>query len=278
MITVVIQGGLGNQMFQFAAAYALARTRGVDLQLDISSYARHSPHQGFELDRLFSIAPHARISATDFARRGRLGAYLERCLRGPRYTEPDFFAVQDLSILPMSVILDGFWQSERYFSAHADAIRALYQFVPAPQLDERLQVYTDRPLVSLHVRRGDYYSAHSAALHGVPLQAYYAQAIAFFRGWLHHPRFMIFSDDLNFAASTFQGEDFVIVDWNREQDSYRDMYLMARCEGHILANSTFSWWGAWLNKRVDKRVIAPRRWFAKDPQPQHLIPESWVLI
>ena len=179
--------------------------------------------------------------------------------------------------------LQGYWQSERYFEQHADALRKVFAFRNAPtgpNADLARQIRQDVS-VSLHVRRADYADCtRTRAFHGLCDPDYYLGAIEFIRRQVPRFRLFAFSDDPQWVASTLQPHhpDMVVVDHNRGDQSHNDMLLMSMCQHHIIANSSFSWWGAWLNPDPNKIVIAPRQWFAEAPDTADLIPKSWIRL
>lgn len=292
MIVGHVIGGLGNQMFQYAAARALALSRNETLGLDTSAFADYPLHQGFELTRVFGIvAPE--VGRDELRRRYgwridplalRLAARWRRFpFRDRRIViEPHFDFWDGLAGVPAGAYLHGYWQSERYFRSVADIVRADFRFVAA--LDGEARSWSERLLgdnsVGLHVRRGDYVANPSTlAVHGVCPLAYYARAVETIAARVRDPVFYVFSDDLPWARSHLEiAHPVRFVDANSGAASYRDLQLMSLCKHNIIANSSFSWWGAWLNPNPGKTVVAPARWFAGRPQPKDLYPESWIVL
>lgn len=132
--------------------------------------------------------------------------------------------------------------------------------------------------MSVHIRRGDYLSASFANGFGncCPLD-YYQRAIAMISKTVDKPLFVFFSDDMEWVKENFAGEDCLFVSHNKGVDSWQDMYLMSLCNHNIIANSTFSWWGAWLNHHEDKMVIAPKKWWSTI-ENDDVVPETWMRI
>jgi len=133
--------------------------------------------------------------------------------------------------------------------------------------------------VSVHVRRGDYLSGVHAQHHGLCDESYYAQAFKEIRRTIERPRFFIFSDDPEWVESRqdlFNGA--VIVGHNRSESAFQDLRLMSLCRGHVMANSSFSWWAAWLCNTKDKRVISPARWLRDGRPTPSLLPSTWVQL
>lgn len=282
-VTVNMMGGAGNQMFQYAAARALALRTGADLVLDILSYrarSRHTPPRSFCLDR-FPIA--ARIAPKRQGDPGRLGKLADRAVRWfatgrvPRLREAHFhFDPRIISARP-PVRLDGYFQSERYFADAEEQIRA--ELAPpaeagyAAALAHRIG---EAQSVSLHVRRTDYTQGDAASVHGLCAPDYYAAAVAELSQRLGPLEIFVFSDDIAWAEANLDlKQPATFVSDGRVSD-LGELWLMSLCRHHVIANSTFSWWGAWLSPNPDKIVIAPRKWFADGSfDTTDLVPESW---
>ena len=294
MITVSLFGGLGNQMFQYAAGKALAERRGVDLKLDVSGF-RAYPSRSYLLDRL--NVPETAGDVGDFFRarwRARIDNLaikvgLPKLPSSSReYREPYFHFDRAFETLGPDTALFGYFQSERYFSSIADKIRGY--FMPRDAFGAAAQSIANKiaisPLpVSIHIRRGDYLHAATAAVHGLLDQGYYRKAMAAIQDRAGQaPDFFIFSDDMDAAAKIL---DFVpatritYVKGDAERP-WEDMSLIARCRHHVIANSSFSWWGAWLNQLQDKIVIAPQAWFTEKGlstrDTRDLYPSGWICL
>lgn len=294
MIICNIQGGLGNQMFQYAMARSLSLDCDLDLKFCIDSFLQYRMHNGFELDRVFGI----RLSfATSEELKKIIGGWrahplVRRALaqkkfkifRGSQY-KVDSQTGYDPSLISLGskYYLHGYWQSERYFLKHADQIRKDFFFSDA--LDQRnlqlLEKISRCNAVSIHVRRGDYISNTKAlATHGLCGLDYYNLAIERMKSQTKDPQFFVFTDDPGWVKAEFltRHPGITVVDHNIGVDSYKDMQLMATCSHHIIANSSFSWWGAWLNPSKEKLVIAPKKWFASGEVAPDLLPPSWEKI
>lgn len=285
MILVSVFGGLGNQMFQYAAARALSLRSGQPLVLDLRHYAGPREH-GYALDA-FSIAgrlgrpeelpPRPRHEPLRALGRRFAGRSLPRW----QEREPGFAA--EVTRLRGPVWLHGYFQSERYFADHAPAIRTEFTPRAAPDAANAalLGEITASTSVSVHVRRGDYVrNPRFNALHGTCPPEYYASAAARMAGRLKDAVFYVFSDEPDWARKNLSLPGAVrVVDHNTGGPASEDLRLMSACRHHIIANSTFSWWGAWLNPRPDKKVIAPARWFAREGHENpDLLPASWLRL
>jgi len=306
VITISVVGGLGNQMFQYAAAKALACTHDVELVIDDSAF-RSYPLRSFLLDRLQvpeaaeAAGRHsaaAPLRANGFAAmqwRNRANRVLNRIgvqkLPPPRatYSEPHFHFDPNFVALGRSVSLYGYFQSERYFADIADRLREYFQ--PRDALGPQALAMADAiarsdMAVSLHIRRGDYVkSAETARVHGALGAAYYRKALHVLQGAVASPvTVFVFSDDPADAEAVldFVPRDQLVHVRGNPDRPWEDMALMARCRHHIIANSSFSWWGAWLNPAADKVVIAPREWFTSAELRQRntcdLYPPGWILV
>lgn len=292
MILSHILGGLGNQMFQYAASRSLSLTRGVPLRLDASDFAGYGLHQSFELARVFSC-PVTLAEPEDV--RAVLGWQSSRSIRRivarpelrflrSRHlvVEPYFHYWPGIRDASPPCYLMGYWQSERYFTDVAHTIRADFTFrqpLAGPNLELAQEIGRVKA-VSLHIRRGDYASnPKTLAMHGVCSIAYYETAVRYIAERVEAPHFFVFSDDMDWVrANLNMNHPCRYVDHNRGAESYNDMRLMSLCRHHIIANSSFSWWGAWLNPNPDKIVVAPKRWFARESNLKDLFPQGWATL
>ncbi|CAA9891483.1 Glycosyl transferase family 11 [Candidatus Methylobacter favarea] len=292
MIISQIIGGLGNQMFQYAAARSLSVERNQPLRLNIAEFDGYGLHQGFELERVFNcpaeIATKAEVGSIlgwqffSVIRRVLARPGMAALRRDGFVVEPHFHYWPEINRIPKDCYLVGYWQSERYFEKHASEIRADFAFkLP---LSDRNSILSEQisqvNAVSLHVRRGDYAkNSKTRARHGLCSPDYYQRAINYISGQVEQPRFFIFSDDMAWVKTHLKmAFPCYYVDHNRNEESYNDMHLMSLCRHHIIANSSFSWWGAWLNPAPDKIVVAPVKWFADKNNNKDLFPPGWVTL
>jgi len=291
IITSLI-GGLGNQMFQYAAGRALSLRKKTELRLDISGFESYGLHEGFELQRVFSC-PAEISSASDIVQlmgwqsmplvRRMLRRSSFAAFRQSTYVvEPHFHYWPGLVDVPKDCYLSGYWQSEKYFADAAAQIRIDFAFrTPLQNRNAELAMQIQNVnAVSIHVRRGDYASnPKTTATHGLCSLEFYRTAIQFMIDQVDRPCFYVFSDDPVWVKENIR-MDFPCnyVDHNRGTESYNDMRLMSLCKHHIIANSSFSWWGAWLNPSTEKIVIAPRKWFANQTDVTDLFPSGWVTL
>lgn len=282
MITTKLQGGLGNQMFQYAAGRSLSIRLGAQFSLDGNWFVNESRRaitpRNFELsvfrltDTFSEDLPHPR--------RQMLKSLIfppEKLLESQA---PDLSTLNKMS---KNIYLDGYWNDYRIFVDQNDKI--LSDFTLSVPLSEEskdvLSKIKQGVSASIHVRRGDYITdAGSNAKHGVLPREYYETASSIIAKNNDAVHFYVFSDDIDWCRTNIKLKQKVtFVDHNTAERSYEDMYLMSQCSHNIIANSTFSWWGAWLNQNTDRQVVAPARWFNDDTQARDsLIPPEWSLV
>lgn len=292
MVITNLIGGLGNQMFQYAAGRALSLERGIPLRLDISDFANYELHQGFELQRVFNctadIANETDVRRTlgwqfmSSVRRVVSRSSMAALRRKAFVIEPHFHYWPGIKNVPSDCYLMGYWQSEKYFLAAAAQIRKDFSFrSPLEHANSEFSKQIDQTCaVSLHVRRGDYvHNSKTAATYELCSLDYYNASIRHVAERVHNPNFFIFSDDITWAKSNLKIDyPSQYVEHNHGAGSYNDMRLMSLCKHNIIANSSFSWWGAWLNPSFEKIVVAPKQWFASQTDLRDLFPKDWVTL
>jgi hypothetical protein len=196
--------------------------------------------------------------------------------------EPHFNYWRGIKTVPRDGYLVGYWQSEKYFAEVAEQIREDFSFLlpPGNRNAELAREIQQVNAVSLHVRRGDYASnARTTSTHGLCSLDYYRAAIEYVAERVKQPHLYIFSDDIEWVINNLKIElPHQYVDHNHGAESYNDMRLMSMCKHHIIANSSFSWWGAWLNPSTDKIIVAPTHWFANQTNVGDLFPQGWVTL
>lgn len=304
VITVSLMGGLGNQMFQYAAGKALAERHGVGLVLDLSGF-KGDPLRSFLLDRL--CVPEATSRSASNASAEKLPNHFARSLwrqridrvlgvaRLPKlapsadsYREPHFHFDPAFEALGAHTSLFGYFQSERYFSSIAGSLRDWFSprepFGKAAA--DMLALIERSPLpVSVHVRRGDFLNPGTAEFHGILGESHYREAFdRLNRAIGQEAELFVFSDDPIAAEHvlTFVPKSRLVHVCGDPDRPWDDLALMARCRHHVIANSSFSWWGAWLNRTPDKIVLAPRAWFGPRELSKRntadLYPAGWLLV
>jgi len=294
MIKIFTFGGLGNQMFQYAAARALAEQLGTSVCIDksfLNIYSKNTTPRCFELD---SFCRKPDENTTSSKNRGRLFLKIYPKIKGNLlgrkiaknynlYEEKQEFNFDSNFLsLPDKTLLLGYFQSEKYFAQLQEIIRDCFTFKKpiSGKNAEIAEKINSTNAVSIHIRRGDYVSnAKSMNIYAQNSSEYYEKAINHIRQQVENPVFFVFSDDPEEAKKIISTPGTTFIDWNNGQNSYLDMQLMSLCKHNIIANSSFSWWGAWLNKSAEKVVIAPANWFNdenKNSQTIDLIPEKWI--
>ncbi|MES2363878.1 MAG: alpha-1,2-fucosyltransferase [Pseudomonadota bacterium] len=288
MVITKLLGGLGNQMFQYAAGRSLALANGCELKFDTSAFERYLIHSGYALET-FNVAAGIASSAEVRKLTGSIHKIPRMILhklgmQGERYFREKGFDF-DPSLLERRapVYIEGYWQSYKYFEKFADQIRS--ELTPGqPPQGRNLQLAQNiarENSVSVHVRRGDYVSNPVASsVHGFVGLAYYELALDRISREIDSPHFFVFSDDLPWARENLKFPGGVtFVDHNTGLAAYEDMRLMSLCKHHVMANSSFSWWAAWLGWAPGKKVFYPANWFSsKLHNVSSLNPPAWIRI
>lgn len=264
---VIFSGGLGNQMFQYAFLRGLIHN-GMVAKADLSIFNCAKMHNGYELDKVFGIKDEV------VSRKG-LCLMALKFLR--TYGKGIFVSTEEKEAVN-PLLYDGYWQNEKYFETCKKEIRNLFIFKNIDEKNKDLAMtISSENSVSVHVRRGDYLGL--ASLEGICTEDYYKKAVNIIISRIEKPVFYIFSNEPEWAESHFEdyGVRYFVINYNQGTDSYKDMYLMTQCRHHILANSSFSWWGAWLGQSKNPIVIAPKKWNNKIV---HLHPQlaSWIML
>ena len=293
MIIIKLQGGLGNQMFQYGLASILAKKNNSQVLVDLCFFDQtekrlgHTP-RNFELavfnnsyipalaaDLLF----FKQLSVVNMMKR-KLG------LNYPKlYDETSFGFCGKVFLIKTPVYLRGYFQSYRYFIGYESFLKGLFSF-PVDKLDS-----TNKKLlidikglntIAIHIRRGDYVNDEfTQQFHGNCSLEYYVKAISLIMARNKDLTLFFFSDDSDWVKEEFKNLPYPkqFIDNNRNENSWKDMLLMSSCNHNIIANSSFSWWAAWLNTNPEKIVIAPKEWFkAKDFENKTLLPEEWIKL
>lgn len=283
---VFLQGGLGNQMFQYAFYLSLLEHKP-NAVCDKTLLERNIQHNGYELQNLFSIQVPSSFCLNRILRILLLASHFPFLLTllskvfGIRLAS-DYIASASAAnyfTLDKKCFYFGYWQSEKYFKNLQ--LSQVYKFkeelisTSTREMKNRIQLTNS---ISIHIRRGDYLTPENYKLYGgICDLSYYQKAISFMKQHTQDPVFYVFSNDVDWVKSNFKSESFVFVDINSGKDSWQDMYLMSLCKHNIIANSTFSWWGAWLNSNPDKLVVSPSK-FQNIEVKSEIVPDSWHKI
>lgn len=286
MIITRLNGGLGNQLFQYAFGRALSLKHGVPLRLDVRDY-QQKPQHGLLINQ-FNIAGEF-LSAKD----SRLAPNIERRTKWqrtlwnihpfhPRWTREKPFGFQTRWLkLGQHVYLDGYWQSEAFFRDFADTLRQELTLTKPTSLATQeiaAQMRQSRS-VAMHIRRGDYVTDPKVAKIYLPLTlSYYERCLNDWASDHRNVRVFVFSNDIAWCKKNIRwSQPTVYVDHTTTASAHEDLYLMQQAECCITANSTLSWWGAWLGQRPNHTVYTPAKWFYPNTlDDQHLACDAWV--
>lgn len=241
-------GGLGNQMFQYAMALSLQARHPARVAADIRCYGPYADHNGWEVCRVFAMPDRFPEITTA---RGRVAYRLAKWFRKVTREVDDLSFKEELLGSPQYGYIRGYWPSYKY-SRHVEAtLRRNFTFArPLDGVDGLREQMSHPDAVGVHVRRGDYLAAVNVEhFGGICTPAYYEAALRQVYLQIPRPRIFLFSDDIDWCKQAFAGRGFTPVEGNIGADSWKDMALFARCSHHVIANSSFSWWGMWLADR-----------------------------
>ena len=285
---VRITGGIGNQMFQYALKLKFDFLLNSNNKIDIRFYDKTNIHNGYELNNVFKINAEEYNGKIDSVA-NKNPIFYKICFKiGVHFLKSKCklteirtgFSKKVFEYKEYNDYVDGYWQSEEYFKDIEKKVRNTFQF---PEFTEEKNINLMSQLqnfnsVSIHVRRGDYIGVSRFVALGKTL--YYQKAIKYMKEHIEHPLFVVLSDDISWCKENLDIPlNSIYVDWNQNENSYRDMQIMSKCKHNIIANSSFSWWGAWLNENVDKIVIAPEHFFnGSIEDDSYIIPTSWIKI
>ncbi len=287
-------GGMGNQMFQYATARALSNKLGLPLKLDLSFLLERTSkenftYRDFELGNFNikeDIASDKEIRYYNI--RNRLyKLFIQKILGNESvvyYHEKLSAYNSSFEKLNSNTYLEGYWQTEKYFKQIRPLLLREFAFKEPPNEVNSglLESINNQKSVSVHIRRGDFISNKAInKYHGICDIDYYSKAIKEIVSKVSSPTFYFFSDDIEWVKFNFKdiGFDCKFVSNNTGSNSFEDMRLMSACKHNIIANSSFSWWGAWLNSNSEKIVVAPVQWFSKaEIDSKDLVPADWIKI
>lgn len=290
-IKVVLGGGLGNQLFQYATYLYLSKSYpDIKIGLDMFQYKYDQYHNGIEYHKIFFCDNQDDIRKIEcFRKKNKISKKYPSLLHVISNKVLGYKTFYDDSInTPIKLnkvllkynkcIFAGFYQNPYFVEEIESFLRARYKKEQNLGLknENLLANIKNRTSVCLHIRRGDYVNISKYDVFNGLL--YYDNAIKYFNELNSNIIFVVFSNDIDWVKNNLIiNNDVIYVDWNNHEDSYKDMILMSKCTHNIIANSSFSWWGAWLNENIDKIVIAPRFWF-KGVKSTNIVPSSWKII
>lgn len=279
MIVSKIIGGLGNQMFQYAIAKSVAVRNNDSFKMDISDFGSYSLHNGYRLN-LFNIDGNIATQEDIVSLKGRATIVHKILKKLKLYNLNTYYREKEITLFDENVFnysdvyLDGYWQNELYFKDIRDIL--LSEFTLKEGISKNLISTFDQienaESVSIHVRRGDYLNHPDV---GVLDVEYYKRAVKLIMDRTNSPSFFVFSNDMEWCKENFSFIDrcYFVQEGGTELD---DMTLMSKCSHNIIANSSFSWWGAWLNNKSNRIIIAPKKWMAINPNNYKWIPDNWL--
>lgn len=294
-VIIKLIGGLGNQMFQFAIAKILAEKNNAEILVETDFFNELSENRK-KFPRHYSLGIFNK--AIKVATEKEIAGFTKLAVpdtfkKKLGFNYPEIFYESsfcfDSKVLKLNspVYLNGYFQSYKYFTGKENLIRRIFKF-PNDDLDtENIKIkrkILGKTSVSVHIRRGDYVqNKKTADFHGNCSKEYYHKAIEYLSTKLTDFNLIFFSDDIPWVQKEFNNLRYqkTYVSGNFAQNSWKDMFLMSLCDHNIIANSSFSWWGAWLNNNPEKIIIAPKRWFAdteQDKKSLDLIPSVWCRI
>lgn len=282
-------GGLGNQMFCYAFALALKNKYNEEVLLDISHFNHYNLHNGFQINDIFKndlikIASKKEISKlTSYIPHYKLSRILRKLLpiKSKEYIESrDYIYDGEAMNVAGDCYYEGYWQSPHYFKNIESDVKRIFTFPTTEGDNKKLEnIILDTNSISIHIRRGDYLNAKS--FKGICELDYYREAIALMNSKVDNPYYFIFSNDINWCVENLteilNTDRVKFVSHNVGKESYWDMYLMSCCKNMVIANSSFSWWAAYLNRSVSPIIVAPKRWVNRNYNTQILI-DKWLLI
>jgi hypothetical protein len=286
LIVVKIIGGLGNQMFCYAYAKAL-QVKGHDVKIDNSECEIKKLHGGYQLDKYYidlSIATKEEISSifsNSFIKKlfSKVGILQKNEIR-----EKSLLFDETLLNIKDNRYISGYFQTDSYFknirSILLNHFLIKYEISDYGKKIKKLIEDSDNSC-SIHIRRGDYTNSINKTIYNTCDLDYYKRALGFIKAYNRKIDFFIFSDDINWVKDNLQIERTTYVQNIDDKIPHEDMYLMSLCKNNIIANSSFSWWGAWLNQYNKKIVVAPKRWFLNEKlyaQSKCIVPDEWKRI
>lgn len=281
MIIVKLKGGLGNQLFQYALGRNLALKNSTKLKFDITELEQDEL-RGYELDKFNisgSIATKSKMRSIQKSRKNIFSKLLGRSYLYIKQNGLYF----DATIMETrgNIYLDGYWQCENYFKDIRDIIikEVTIKYEPDKRNKSMLEKIENSNSVCIHVRRGDFISnKKTSEVHGTCSLEYYHNAVKIIEEKVSNPEFFVFSDEPQWIKANLKlKHSTTYVDINNPEKAYEDLRLMSNCKHFIIANSSFSWWGAWLSNNPDKIICAPKRWFISADEGD-IVPKSWIRV
>jgi len=266
MIVSKLQGGLANQIFQWAYARSLSEKYNTPLYLDILSYQ----HQSGITKRNFSLDCFPNIKYNIMPNERNISLWNNENKNVVVKLNDNFYYKELKYNNDAHYYLNGYWQTEKYFKEHEDIIKK--ELSPSEEDLIRLKSMIPPESVSLHIRRTDYVTSNG--FHPVQTIEYYEKALSLIGDYKN---IVVFSDDISWCKENLPFDNIKFIEGNKD---FEDLWLMSLCDHNIIANSSFSWWGAWLNNNINKKVVAPSNWFGQqaNTNTSDIIPENWIKL
>lgn len=287
MITVRISGGLGNQLFQYAFGRYLENILKCEVFFDIQTNKKSVDFTNRELGITsfninIKLATNSQLKIVKHFKKGMINRINRKITQILPFIYKSYFVEFGMhnkiknKFIKRNCYYDGYWQNFNYLKPIQDILQKEIKI--KSNISEEFQNILNKiemsNAISIHIRRGDYISIKKNRQKYMSCSLeYYNNAIDFFIKENSESIFYIFSDDIPWAKNNFCGSHFSFINENK---AHQDLYLMSRCKSNIIANSTFSWWAAWINPNKNKIVVAPKYWYIKNNLTSELIPESWV--
>ena len=285
MITVYIGGGLANKMFQYAFSLNIKK-QGFDVRYDTHTFQTELEHDQVRLDEIFQYIDLPESTEVFFAvgKNSRLWRLYKKL--SPSYIMESAYQYNSkiFQTLKDGCLVESSWQDERYFTEVENEVRKAFTF---PELQDKRNIEMAEQMkesnsVAIHIRKGDGYNTWNI-FQGTCTKEYYAKSLAYIKAHVDNPKFFVFTDYPDVIKEYLDIETYVLINWNPTKglQNYLDMQLMSCAQHNIIANSTYSWWGAWLNPNKNKIVIGPKHWFNPDckyANVNHVVPRSWIKL
>jgi len=267
-VMVRLKGGLGNQLFQYATARSLALDSERKLVVDRGWFERKQRPRSYRLNEFVanpSTVSYSKVKLHQLTLASVTSSFTSatKILREPKQLQYRPFKLP----LTSAVLLEGYWQSPKYFEKHRNDL--LNAFKPAGHIDQSSLTTPEANTVAVHIRRGDYITEHNAH---IVSPKYVRNAMSEFG---NNANFLFFSDDLSWCQDNFGGDN---VGFSSQPSDLMDLIQMSRCDHNIIANSSFSWWSAWLNENKQQRVIAPTPWAEGGNTHADILPAHWETL
>lgn len=285
MIITQITGGLGNQLFQYAAGYAISKKLNTELYLHFYLHESDTKRKAAIAELLTDLNWIGAEVVGTYIPKNTMERLWQRILPFSKktfYKESHFHFDEQIRYVNDNTYLKGFWQSEKYFLEYADEIKmklisAVSKIEIAPELLEKINAH---PSISVHVRKGDYLKTpYLTYYHQLPNE-YYKKGVEQILSTIPNAKIFVFTDDIEWVNQHFDiGYEYEMISGKYSFSVFDDMKAMIACDHHVIANSSFSWWTAWLSTGENKKVVAPAKWFNEGPSDtEDLVPSSWIKV